>query len=80
MKRSMLAPLGVAFVAAVSATAALALFVDAQGTKAPSRDQRQVPLQWLTVDTPVLVANPVDWSRIEVSEDPGPLAVAAYGP
>ena len=26
------------------------------------------------------IADPVDWSLIEVSPDPGPMAVAAYGP
>lgn len=71
---------GFAAVVAVGALSALALFAEGPWATVQAPHQRPVPVKWPVMDAPAPIANEVDWSLVEVSEDPGPLAVAAYGP
>lgn len=76
-RRASVAP---AAVVAMGALVALALFSAAPWATDPPQPQRPVAVKFPVMDAPVPIANAVDWSLIEVSEDPGPLAIAAYGP
>jgi hypothetical protein len=67
-------------VVAVGAVTALALFAGTPLAKVQAQQQRPVPVQWPAVFAPAPLANPVDWSLVEASENPGPPAIAAYGP
>ena len=70
---------GLAAVGAVAAAMALTLYADLPWNAAPTAPSPQ-PLPPFSADAAPAFAHPVDWSRIEPAEDPGPMAVAAYGP
>ena len=71
---------GWAAIAAVGAVAALATYGEMAWHGAPTVPSPQ-PLPPLSAaDATPAFANPVDWSKIAPADDPGPMAVAAYGP
>ena len=70
---------GLAAVGALAAAMALTLYADLPWHAGPTALSPQ-PLPPLSAEIAPAFANPVDWSRIEPAEDPGPLAIAAYGP
>jgi hypothetical protein len=55
------------------------LYADLPWNAAPTT-QPPISLPPLSADAVPTFANPVDWSRIEASPDPGPMAIAVYGP
>ena len=66
-------------IAVAGAVAALAAYCELAWHAASVAPQPQpLPPLSAAAETPS-IANPVDWSRIEPAEDPGPMAVAAYG-
>jgi len=70
---------GLAAVGAVAAAMALTLYADLPWNVAPTTHRPQ-PLPPLSAEAAPAFAHAVDWSRIEAAPDPGPMAVAAYGP
>lgn len=70
---------GLAAVGAVAAAMALTLYADLPWNRAPTTQPPQ-PLPALSAEATPAFAHEVDWSRIEAAPDPGPMAVAAYGP
>ena len=74
------APLVLTLVVAVGVVAALALFASTPWATVPPQQQRPVPVQWPAVVAPAPLGAAVDWSLVEASENPGPPAIAAYGP
>lgn len=70
---------GLAAVGAVAGAMALTLYADLPWNTAPTTQPPQ-PLLPLSAAAAPAFANEVDWSRIEAAADPGPMAVAAYGP
>ena len=70
---------GLAAVGAVAAVVALTLYADLPWYAAPTTPSPH-PLPPLSADAAPAFAHPVDWSLIDASADPGPMAVAAYGP
>jgi len=69
---------GLVAIGVVAGVMALTLYAEMPWNVAATTLPPQ-PLPSLSVDAVPAIANPVDWSRIEASEDPGPMAVAAYG-
>ena len=70
---------GWAAVGVAGAVAALAAYGELAWHAAPTAPSPQpLPPLSAAAETPA-IANPVDWSLIEPAEDPGPMAVAAYG-
>ena len=67
-------------VVAVGAIAALTLFAGAPRATVQPQHRQPAQMTWPVMDAPAPIANEVDWSLVEVSENPGPLAIAAYGP
>ena len=69
-------------VAAGAIGAATALTIQAEMTRTPAHSAATAfaapKAAERTVTAPI--ADEVDWSKVELSADPGPLAVAAYGP
>ena len=66
-------------VAVAGVVAALAAYGELAWQAAPTAPPPlALPPLATAADTPA-IANPVDWSLIEPAEDPGPMAVAAYG-
>jgi len=63
----------------VVAGAMALLYADLPWNAAPTT-QPPISLPPLSADAMPTFANPVDWSRIEASPDPGPMAIAVYGP
>ena len=65
--------------AVVAGAMALTLYADLPWNTAPP-PEAQRPLPPVSVDAAVpAFANAVDWSQIEASPDPGPMAIASYG-
>ncbi len=71
---------GLVALGVVAGAMALTLYTDLPWNAAPTT-QPPIPLPPLSAAAGVpAFANVVDWSRIEASPDPGPMAIAAYGP
>jgi len=71
---------GLVALGVVAGAMALTLYADLPWNAAPTTQPPQ-PLPPLSAAATVpAFANEVDWSRIEASADPGPMAIAAYGP
>jgi len=64
-------------IAVVIACLAMALFVNVSPVSSASL--AAAPTAVTSPEVPQPFANPVDWSLIEPSPDPGPAATAAYG-
>ena len=64
-------------IAVAVACLAMALFLNVSPVS--STPLGAVPVAVTSPEVPEPFANPVDWSLIEPSPDPGPAAIAAYG-
>jgi len=71
---------GLVTLGVIAGAVALTLYADLPWNAAPTT-QPPIPMPPLSAAAAVpAFANAVDWSKIEASPDPGPMAIAVYGP
>ena len=79
LKRKVRFSSSVAAVLAVGVAATLTLLPDLPWATSPMASARPLPVQ-AAPDGPAPISDAVDWSRVELSGNPGPSAIAEYGP